>query len=729
MKKTSLITGVAGQDGYYLSKELLERGYHVVGLDLPQTKGYHKELKELMEYPCFKFIEGDICDRYLIRKLLIKEKPRFFFNMAAISHVAVSFTIPERVTEVNYLAVIRILEEIRAVSPKTAFLQASTSEMYGNNHSSAIWHITHPKINKFIEELNQVRNQDIILLPPEAEIEFPKQTEESPMRPNSPYAIAKTGAFFITQLYRKYGLKTYNTICFNHESVPQDSPLIIKRYGSIEILPIEDLFMSRGGRIRDFCKGYENCEVWTGKKWTKIITGTAYKNRDKPTKIIQTRKSSYEATGDHIAFIHSSYGPPEEICEIATENIKLGNKLVSTVYPDLINRLSPDKRLAYIIGYIIGDGYIDPRGGIRLTNSIKKEIMGIAAQLNNLFGWKYRISTYGPGSYENCTKNIWQLDFNNDSNFGKWLRKEIYTKHTNKKKIPSFILNSDIEIKKSFIEGYYLADGRKKGNEKYQYKGFTTSSATLCLGLNILFKEVFNQISKTKCDYKNGKRYYYTQLRSPKTNLGKGLIKEPNEVIKIIPTNTRREYLFDIQTESESFATGPNLVKVHNSPIRPETFVTRKITKFMADIKLNQELGYTHPVPHGCLTLGNLEAQRDWGYAQEYCQAMIQIMESGKPDDFVISTGEVYSVKEFIEECCRVLHFDLEWRGKGIKEVGYINHTPRIFISKEFYRPADINHLCGDPNKIKRDLGWEPKVKFKELVRLMLKSDLKEKVN
>jgi len=328
-----IITGI-GQDGYYLAKKLLGKGFLVVGIDRWQDKGYSAEYKELMNNPNFVLVEGDITDKYLIRRLLERYKPKHFFNTAAISHVGVSFEIPERVTEVNYLAVIRMLEEIRSVSPLTSFLRCSTSEQWGGNTQTP-------------------------------------HNEQSSMCPLSPYAVAKTAAFFITKLFRKYGLKTYNTLACNHES-----------------------------------------------------------------------------------------------------------------------------------------------------------------------------------------------------------------------------------------------------------------------------------------------------------------------------------------------------------PMRPENFVTQKIVKALVEIKN----GRTKP-----LLLGNMDAKRDWGYSEEYVEAMILIVESERPDDYVLATGETHSVREFVEETCAVLGLALEWQGKGVDEKGLVDGKPLVQISEDFYRPADVPVLCGDATKIKDALGWEPRIKFKELVKLMTDAEKQKK--
>lgn len=138
----------------------------------------------------------------------------------------------------------------------------------------------------------------------------------------------------------------------------------------------------------------------------------------------------------------------------------------------------------------------------------------------------------------------------------------------------------------------------------------------------------------------------------------------------------------------------------HESPRRGETFVTRKITRGAVNIKLgNQDK----------LFLGNLEARRDWGYAPEYIQAMYLMMQHDEPDDYVIATGETHSVREFVDETFNLLGLDPE---------------KHIDIDPRYYRPAEVELLCGDASKARRVLGWQPKVKFKELVRMMVESDL-----
>jgi len=139
----------------------------------------------------------------------------------------------------------------------------------------------------------------------------------------------------------------------------------------------------------------------------------------------------------------------------------------------------------------------------------------------------------------------------------------------------------------------------------------------------------------------------------------------------------------------------------HESPRRGETFVTRKITRAAARIKYGLQ---------DKLYLGNLDAKRDWGYAGDFIEAIWRMMQLDEPDDFVIATGEMHSVREFME--ATFTQMDLDWRA-------YVEVDPR------YYRPTEVDILCGDASKAKKILGWEPKVHFKELVRMMCEEDLK----
>ena len=155
----------------------------------------------------------------------------------------------------------------------------------------------------------------------------------------------------------------------------------------------------------------------------------------------------------------------------------------------------------------------------------------------------------------------------------------------------------------------------------------------------------------------------------------------------------------------------------HESPLRGETFVTRKITRGLARIKLGLQ---------GRLYLGNLDAMRDWGHARDYVEMQWLILQQSTPDDYVIASGEQRSVRQFVDRAAAILEIDLEWHGEGLEEKGIDSRTGEtiVEIDPRYFRPAEVESLLGDASKARRELGWEPRISFEQLVEEMVKSDL-----
>lgn len=157
----------------------------------------------------------------------------------------------------------------------------------------------------------------------------------------------------------------------------------------------------------------------------------------------------------------------------------------------------------------------------------------------------------------------------------------------------------------------------------------------------------------------------------------------------------------------------------HESPLRGETFVTRKITRAVARIKLGLQ---------NKLFLGNLDAKRDWGFAGDYVEAMWLILQQDKPSDYVIATGETHSVREFVELAFQEVGIDIVWKGKDVDEKGIDAQTGKVVVEIDsgYFRPTEVDLLLGNPSKAKQELGWKAKVSFKELVSMMVAADLEE---
>ncbi len=153
----------------------------------------------------------------------------------------------------------------------------------------------------------------------------------------------------------------------------------------------------------------------------------------------------------------------------------------------------------------------------------------------------------------------------------------------------------------------------------------------------------------------------------------------------------------------------------HESPRRGETFVTRKITRGLANISQGLE---------DCLYMGNLDALRDWGHAKDYVRMQWMMLQQNAPEDFVIATGVQYSVRQFVEKTATVLGIKLRWNGQGVNEVGYWDDRPIVRVDPRYFRPTEVETLLGDPTKAKEKLGWTPEITLDEMVAEMVAFDL-----
>jgi GDPmannose 4,6-dehydratase len=154
----------------------------------------------------------------------------------------------------------------------------------------------------------------------------------------------------------------------------------------------------------------------------------------------------------------------------------------------------------------------------------------------------------------------------------------------------------------------------------------------------------------------------------------------------------------------------------HESPVRGETFVSRKVTRALARIKLGLQKK---------LYIGNLNALRDWGHAKDYVEAMWLMLQQKNPEDFVIATGIQHSVRDFIDLASKNLDMKIDWKKKGLNEVGYFNGDDIIKVDSKYFRPTEVENLLGDASAAKKKLNWTPKITFEQLVKEMVEEDLK----
>ncbi len=710
-KKVALITGIGGQDGSYLAEFLLEKGYLVRGIirrsSLPNTKRFEHLLEKYgygSEDESNPFIVkyGDLTDSASVNAVLDKFKPDEIYNIAAQSHVGISFDNPHTTISINTLGALNILEWLRRNKSKCKYYQASSSEMFG--------------------------------------ISPPPQNEETPMLPQSPYGIAKLASYHLTRLYRNaYGIFACNGILFNHECVSENTPIILrdKNIKIISVKRIKDLRRARekGSNIQQWV--LKDVEIWDGNNFVDLMLLTATKRKKDDDsfncKTMNTRHGVVEATNHHNMLLSNEN-------KMKSKEIMVGDELLHRPFPNSDEVSSMTNEEALFLGMMVGDGYINVDGRGQFSNN-SPEIMALFERV-----WKkVGLGTIAKREFKTEYGRIVQARLNGNNNYLRMLRSEIYT-YDGFKKVPDRVLNSNNEVMKAFLSGYNITDGLKSNPCTYEFKNFKTDSIILAQGLLLLMNEVTGQ--DYNITFENDEEnygYYSINLLSPVDNsikeervvelLASGisqreicaqsgisrtfirkiqngdhavtthhLAKNKLAVKKMFYHSQQPSWVYDLETGSGKFMAGAGNIVVSNSPRRGHNFVTKKITNQLAKILVGED---------DELVLGNLDSKRDWGFSKEYVQAMWAILQHYEPDDFVIATQETHTVEEFVKECFSLVGLD---------------YRDFLKTSQRFKRPAEVPALLGDATKARKVLGWTPKTKFKELARMMVVDDIKRKL-
>jgi len=662
-RKTALITGICGQDGSYIADLLLEKEYNVVGImrrNATCDLGNAKHLEGQVD-----IIEGDITDMSSMLRIIQQVRPHEIYNMAAMSHVHTSFEQPLATIDIDTKGVVNILESVRGLGYTTRILHASTSEMFGASP--------------------------------------PPQSLETVLKPQSPYAIAKVASHHFVRLYREaYKMYCCSAVTFNHECFSFDTPVIIKKGEEIDIVYVGSLIPNRKDISKDsstLTKEYEGMgiEIWDGEEFVELKAVS----RKKLFNLQKEENRKIQITNSPIGLVSTTpnHKLMDEFYEKRPASSFLeGQKLLAGKFPTINYSKISNCVFAKFLGLLCGDGHIN-KNSIRLTNNsktIRDEFISCAKLLFCNVG--YRTSEYQSG-FGGLTTHV---DINGLSSAQCILIKEmLYDGKTKHKKVPATILNATQDVQLSFLKGYNLTDGLKAGNEQYEFASFKTNSPLLAQGLLFLINNVTKQSFNINAFEQRGNVYYQINLHSDNNphKYGAHLKKDPCVVKKFITREEDNQHVFDIETASGKVMAGIGTLIVGNSERRGPNFVTRKITMGVARCLKDSEFK---------LKLGNLDAQRDWGYAPDFVRGFHLALQHETPGDYIFATGKTHSVKEFCE--LAFSHVGLNWE----------NH---IEVDRFYMRPAEVDALQGDFSQTKEILGWEPTISFEELVKGMVDYD------
>ena len=655
-RRSALITGITGQDGSYLAELLLEHGYDVHGLVRRSSSERFERIEHLRDR--ITLHQADLLDQRSLVDALRAAKPAEIYNLAAMSFVAVSWIQPTLTAEFTGVGVTRMLEATREVCPEARFYQASSSEMFG-----------------------KVR-------------EVP-QNELTPFYPRSPYGVAKAYGHFITVNYREsYDLHAASGILFNHECLGAQTPLVVRQDGIVAVKAPADLVPLRGkGPSVQTFEPDGLLEVWDGAGFTPVkgITATRRRRTDPDHRLlsIEARGGQVVVTAHH-QMLDSDHGLLRADAVAEDHRLALADEFPQTTDWSV---LTPE--LAELLGLLCADGYVDRSGHtICFTNNDDTLRARVALLWSRCF-LKGSHEWVGRSGFS-LEKGVSKLNLRGGQGLALWLREQLYTR-TRHKQVPPLVLNADTEAREAFLRGFYAGDGLKRGNGS----SFVTNSAVLAQGLCWLY-HLHNQPASVYLERRDAVTYYRVNLASGVRVGMKGqhLRRDPAEVRRVVELDApEEEFVFDLETESGVLCAGVGRLVVHNSPRRGLEFVTRKITWHAAAIKL----GLAEK-----LHLGNLDAERDWGYAKDYVEAMWMMLQQDVPEDYVVATGVAHSVRECVE-----IAFDQA--GLAVAD--------HVVIDDSLKRPAEVDHLIGDASKAKQKLGWEPQTSFEQLIRLMVDAD------
>ncbi len=678
MKSTAWITGITGQDGSYLAELLLNKGYDVHGL-VRRSSNYSMPNIEHIKSK-LNLHWGDLENEHHLCSLIYEIQPNEIYNLASQSDVRVSFDIPEYTGNITYLGYLRLLEAVRKFSRHSKVYQASScfpadTKILTRN---IIKRQRYGKIEEFktlgTRSIQDIRVGDEVLSYNEKSggKEYKKVKKISSRISNNLYRISfsNNNELIATNNHPFYVL---NKGWVKVDDLRVNDEVIQKQYNGLY-----------GGIIR---KGKTYKEIFGKNRAEEISLSNSLGHKgivnpmkgkkypmDHPIRLPNPKKA------------HKSWN--EGLTTETSPKLRhIGNKISNTekkmwledayrnkmlvAFGNRRKMTSPERMLYFLLNKICpGEFKWNGNGQLML-------LKGLAPDFINVNGKKKVSEVFG---------SYWkELKYGSIENYQKIRQKQLRQ------------CGFDV----LFINSLELKDKNKLGNK---IKIYVYNPRIDIIGIVSIVKEnvlttVYNiEIEENHNFFARGILVHNSEMFGdsppPQNEETKMNPQSPYAISKLASYQLGRIY----RKAYDMFICNGILFN-HESPRRGLNFVTRKITNTAAKIRLGKE---------DVLLLGNLDAERDWGYAKDYVEAMWLMMQQKEPNDFVIGTGEAHTVREFMEIALKQL--DLDWK-KYVK------------IDSHMFRPAETNYLLADASKAKKILKWEPKVKFEELIKIMVSSD------
>ena len=709
--KKALITGITGQDGSYLAELLLSKGYEVYGVVRRASTFNTGRIDGIFKPEDREFLRfGDLADG--IDDLLYSIQPDEVYNLASMSHVRVSFDIPVYTADITAIGLLRILEGLRKLDmKKTRFYQASSSEMFGTtpapqNENSPFNPVSpygcFPKGTKIIvfdgdkkvsKSIEDIKVGDIILSYNEknGKKEQDKVVNTMTRKSEEIYSLEFSNSNII-KCTREHPIYVINKGWIKAEDLKEGDSVLQYKYQG---LSARLCGLKRNGKTYKEIYGKDRGAIICEKQKKTAKTAADKRQTGKTYKEIYG-KDRGESIGKKIS--NSNMGKKRSYRWKLTEFTKTKMKGRKPWNTGLTAKT--DERLKAVGEKIKKNS---KSGNIDVKNKIRESVKKLWTNVDYI---KKQISsrTQCPNNHEKIIISILnevcpnEFGYNGDCRLGILLGR----------RIPDFVnINGKKKLIEYFGEYWHNMQGRISANKLMRhYSKFGWD----CL---VIKERELKDIIRLKKRIQN---YLYnpnTEIVTV-TNISKKI--KHCDVYNFETENNHNYFAYGILVHNCSKLFGYHMVRAyrtgygmfasngilfnHESPRRGQTFVTRKITQAACRIKLGKQKR---------LTLGNLNAMRDWGHSKDYVNAIHMILQHNIPEDFVVATGHYYTIKDFLNAV--FIYLDMDWQE-------YVDYD------KSLTRPNEVPALQGDSTKIRKVLKWEPKYDFNGLVKEMVDSDM-----